>query len=498
MPDLPVVQKEWLLDCLKSNKNSRLGKKFNFSAVLTIKDYQRQIPLHYYEDLKPWIDESAQGEKSVLFDDEVIAFERTSGSSHYSKLIPYSEKSLLDFQKAILPWLKNVTEQYALNTGFVYWALSPAARSQEFTDSGIAIGLPDERYFGEKISDFFTLQQAVPQWVGSIEDVNDWQIYTLYWLIRRKELALISVWSPTFFIVLIETIEIHYSSLLNLLSLGGSYYQYNLASDKKAYQRLKRYIDDGDSRILWPNLKLVSCWADASSAVYNKQLQTMLHHACFQAKGLLLTEGVVTIPDRDGQTILAANSGFFEFIKDDTVYLAHELEIQECYEVVITTSGGLYRYRTQDIVICKGYSDTYPILLFKGRAGIQSDLVGEKLTDSFVSACLSSLSGFSMLVPCKEKTPYYQLLLDKVDYTEHSELKEEIAEEIEQKLTDNPQYAYARKMGQLGKLQVYSIKQPLEQYLQCMMKSGMRMGDIKIPALMSNSECFKMIKKDLF
>lgn len=491
-PDLQIrkKQEQWLQHCLQANKNSQFGKHYNFASIRNIKDYQQQVPLHHYHDLKSWIDNLAQGEKSVLFDSRVIAFERTSGSTLASKLIPYSENSLLDFQKAILPWLKNITEHYKLNSGFVYWALSPATRAQEFTDSGIAIGLPDEQYLGESISSFFALQSAVPEWVGTIENVQQWQLYTLYWLICRKELSLISVWSPTFFIVLLEAIEDHYSSLIALFSEGGTYHNNVLPIDNDAYQRLVKYKANKDTKILWPHLKLVSCWADASSAAYFTQLKNMLYHVPFQAKGLFLTEGVISIPDKNGQPVLACQSGFFEFSKDGMLLLANELTPGVCYEVVMTTSGGLYRYHTRDIVVFEGYNkDGVPILRFTGRCGIQSDLVGEKLTEEFVSRCLSSIPGFSILLPCREKKPHYQLLLDEVSYTEHSEIEQK----IDQKLSKNPHYAYARKMRQLGKVKVHTVKQPLEKYLKLMMNNGMRMGDIKIPALSVDSELLESL-----
>ncbi|MCW8932345.1 MAG: GH3 auxin-responsive promoter family protein [Gammaproteobacteria bacterium] len=477
--DLQIVQEQWLLHCLHKNKKSRFGKRYNFSDIRCIKDYQQQVPLNHYNDLKPWIDALSQGENSILFDEPVIAFEVTSGSTHARKLIPYSESSLLDFQKAILPWLKLISEQYKLQSGFAYWALSPATRKQEFTDSGIAIGLPDERYLGENISSFFTLQTAVPHWVGNIEEVHKWQLYTLYWLICKKELAFVSVWSPTFFIVLIEAIDRHYSNLSALLLKGGQYNQHCLPADKEAYQRLLQYRNSKDSKILWPKLKLVSCWADASSKSYYAQLKKIFYYAAFQAKGLLLTEGVVTIPDKDGQTVLAGQSVFFEFLINDKIVLAHELTINSCYDVIITTSGGLYRYCTQDRVVCEGHRDGWPILRFIGRNGIQSDLVGEKLTEEFVTSCLSVIEDFSLLLPCRGKKPYYCLLLEKNVYTDYSD----IAEILDQQLSKNSQYAYARKMGQLGKITVHTMEQPLDKYLQVMINDGMRMGDIKIPAL---------------
>ena len=59
------------------------------------------------------------------------------------------------------------------------------------------------------------------------------------------------------------------------------------------------------------DLKLVSCWADASSQPFFEQLRQRLAHASFQGKGLLSTEGVVTVPDSVGRPVLAPDSGFF-------------------------------------------------------------------------------------------------------------------------------------------------------------------------------------------
>jgi hypothetical protein len=63
---------------------------------------------------------------------------------------------------------------------------------------------------------------------------------------------------------------------------------------------------------------------------------------------------VVSAPfaGRDG---LAVQSHFFEFVDADSrVHLANSLKQGEEYELVVTTSGGLYRYRLQDHVLVTG------------------------------------------------------------------------------------------------------------------------------------------------
>ena len=54
---------------------------------------------------------------------------------------------------------------------------------------------------------------------------------------------------------------------------------------------------------------------------------------------------------------------------------------------------------------------------------------------------------------------------------------------MEQKLTRNPQYAYARELGQLSGLAVLSVVDPLRAYTGIVMAEGVRLGDIKPPAL---------------
>ena len=68
---------------------------------------------------------------------------------------------------------------------------------------------------------------------------------------------------------------------------------------------------------------------------------------------------VVSLPLCAHQTsVLSLQSHFFEFAPatepTDRTCLAHELSIGKRYGVIVTTGGGLYRYRTGDIVTVEG------------------------------------------------------------------------------------------------------------------------------------------------
>jgi hypothetical protein len=48
---------------------------------------------------------------------------------------------------------------------------------------------------------------------------------------------------------------------------------------------------------------------------------------------------------------------------------------------------------------------------------------------------------------------------------------------------DNPQYLYARRLGQLGPVQPRLIPEPLKRYVQSALGHGQRLGNVKPPVL---------------
>ena len=475
---LPWRQWSWLGSCLARNAKCAYGQRYGFADIDSVEAFRGRVPLVGFDDVADLVAEMAVGTPDVLFSGHAVAFERTSGSSGGSKLIPYSADSLADFRRAVLPWLSTAMDGYQLDSGCAYWAISPATRPEERTAGGIPIGLPDGAYLGEEALPAFAALSAVPPEIGAVPDVDAWRLLTLYWLLRQDDLALVSVWSPTFFISLLDALDTHDGALYALLSRGGVVGTWVLEPDADAAGRLRAYRRERDTRHLWPQLKLISCWGDASSAAYLEALGARLPQARFQPKGLLSTEGVVSGPGSSGVSVLAAGCGFFEFIADGgRACFAHELAVGARYEVVMTTSGGLYRYRTGDLVCCLGHEGELPRLKFLGRGSLSSDLVGEKLVDNFVADCLADIPGFRMLVPDVDK-PGYVLSLDAALGDAPA-----WAGNAERALQANPYYAYARRMGQLAPLRGLQVRAPLERYVRRAVAQGARLGDVKPPNL---------------
>lgn len=423
----------WLTDMLR--RNSDCAYLATYGSPQTLSDFRAQVPFCRYEDLAPWLARLQAGESNVLFAGRPVAYERTGGSSGGSKLIPYTEFGLADFQAAVVPWIAETVRVHGIS-GSAYFSISPATRPAEAIGD-IPLGLPDSAYLGETAGLVVLKHSAVSPEVATLTDLAEWRKRTLNDLCAASDLELISVWSPTF---------------------------------------LLRLLDDiADPLEYWPRLKLISCWASGPAARYAAALQARLPGVAIQPKGLLSTECVVTVPDATGRPILTPH-GFFEFMSGGTSWLSGELETGKEFEVIATTASGLYRYRTGDQVRCTGYNAAgWPILEFIGRTTLTSDLVGEKLDETFVTRCLAGWSGFSMLVPDAIR-PGYVLVADQA-------VDAERLDALATALKRNPQYAYAQRLGQLTPLRAIHCPDAPTRVEQALMARGVRLGDIKPLAL---------------
>ena len=134
-----------------------------------------------------------------------------------------------------------------------------------------------------------------------------------------------------------------------------------------------------------------------------------------------------------------------------------------CYEVVLTTGGGLYRYQLHDLVKVIGYLKNCPLLRFVGKTAHISDHFGEKLNERHVRQVLEALfnhhavcPNFAMLA-CETamKPPTYVLFIEAQDVS--NEVLQQLGVELETALLENFHYRYCRDLGQLDVLRVFRI-----------------------------------------
>jgi hypothetical protein len=241
---------------------------------------------------------------------------------------------------------------------------------------------------------------------------------------------------------------------------------------------------------IWPKLGVISCWKDANAAGPAAQLAALFPHSRIQGKGLIATEAFVSFPltgHRDAA--LAIRSHFLEFLPAGSgrPQLAHRLERGGQYAVVVTTAGGLYRYRLGDRIEVTGHFRGCPLIRFVGRQGTVCDWFGEKLNDAHVSRVLQEVfsalglaPSFAMLACDTDAPPRYVLYIDS---PETDEMLDRAAQSIDERLRENFHYNYARQLGQLACMRAFRVRDGAEVYLTAAIRSGQKAGGECLPSI---------------
>lgn len=513
------IQRRYLLALLRRNADTAFGRRYGFAGIGSVADYQARLPISTYQDYEEAIERIGAGEPNVLTRDSVLRLEPTSGSTAATKYIPYTASLKAEFQQAIAPWIADLYRRYPqLLRGQAYWSVTPVTRQDERTPGGIPIGFEDEsEYFGAAQQYFIQRLMAVPATVRLIDDMASFRYVTLLFLLRSRSLALISVWNPTFLTLLMQPLPDWWPQLAADIARGelsppkplpGRLYAQLKAFNKPDRRRAAEIRAAFQSQAspaaihvqLWPRLCLISCWSEAHAALHVSRLAQCFPQAQIQGKGLLATEGVVSFPlvGQPGHA-LAARSHFFEFIplddapgqaQPDQPRLAHQLEQGCLYEVILTTGGGLYRYRLRDAIRVVGHLDACPLLQFVGKAGPISDRFGEKLNEYHVQQALETLleryalrPEFVMLAYEEgEGAPAYTLFIEAAVAPDQRLLQ--LGRDLEAALQDNFHYRYCRELGQLHPMRLFRIAgNGLQTYLSVCQAQGQRAGDIKPLAL---------------
>lgn len=463
---------------LQKNRDTVFGQMFRFSRISTFEQYRRQVPIHDYDDLAPFLERARRAEPNILTAQPIRFFERSGGTSReHTKLIPYTDAMLRELQAATNPWLADLYLRHPRLIGRpAYWSLSPAAQGTRHTEGGLPIGLDDDTGFFDPLRRFvLSRSMAVPASLVHAPDMVSWRRETLAHLLAQRNLGFVSVWSPTFLIALIQ--HLRHAPPLDHPALRRD------PSRKNHIEQALSGPHEGLGSRLWPELAVISCWSDGPSATPARTLSTLFPTATLEPKGLLATEGVITIPWGQDRLPTIAPSHLLEFLPagaptSSPTVLEGELEVGRDYSPILTTGAGLYRYHLKDLVRCIGPRQ----LRFIGKLDLVGDLVGEKLDGHRVTDLVETLAdqlglalGTWLVTPAPPRTPTappsWALLSDR---TVHP-----LAAPLEAALCDGHAYRYARELGQLGPLTPHTIENLGQRLLDEASRQGQRLGDIK-------------------
>lgn len=300
---LRTVQTRLLSQMLRANADSEFGRRHQFGKLATIEDFQSAVPLSRWDAYAQATERIAAGETGVLTTEPVRLLEPSSGSTAATKLIPYTRTLARQFQAGLQPWLADLYLSHpGLRRGRSYWSVTPAA-SQPTRQTAIPIGFEDDAaYLGPIAARLLNQVFAVPRSVARATSMDEFRTRTGQALLAASDLALVSVWNPSFWTLLLDHLQAHPAEVLAGLP---------------ARRRVscEGALRAGDWQAIWPRLQLISCWADAQAAPAAATLASRHPGVHMQPKGLLATEAIISIPIvAAGGAVLAAGSHFFEFL----------------------------------------------------------------------------------------------------------------------------------------------------------------------------------------
>jgi hypothetical protein len=319
-------QREVLQHLVTSAQYTRFGKQHNFSELFTVKQFKQNVPVHEYDDMRPYIMQMMEGEENVLWNTPVSWFAKSSGTtSDKSKFIPVSEESLQDNHfKASKDLLTN------------YYNNFPS--SDLLTGKGLVVGgshqvsrVNDDIQYGDLSA---VLMQNSPFW-------GQW--------IRTPELsvALLDEWENKIEKLALVTAE------ENVTSLAGVPTWTILLLRRILEIKQKKTIIE-----VWPNLELYIN-GGVSFVPYREQFEQLIGAPVNYLEIYNASEGFIAAqekPGEEGMLLYTDHGIFYEFMPVEeygntmrTIGL-NEVELDKNYALVISTTGGLWRYLIGDTV----------------------------------------------------------------------------------------------------------------------------------------------------
>lgn len=389
------IQDHTLKEILLDNKNTRLGKKYKFSQILNIHQYQEAVPLSTYEAYYLGNDSNYP----------VVTTLVTSGSTGQKKALFITEKALNQYSSYIyeMPMHLVQSKQGVSVHTCVFHQEKPTVLSSAYYDYLWKQRWLDPKHFveGEKLlfsNESFCIPYVklrlalLEENLISIQSIYLYEILLMLdYLAKNWEMILKDIEKQSFSIELPKSIK---KELLK---------KYSVKRFKKIKQVLIKHSGKPPLKALWSKLSYIS-GIGQENAYDVEKLKVYLKDVPIYYFAYASTEcmaGIATSMNEDTYALLP-HSGFYEFLdENDSISLANQLKENQTYELIVTTYSGLYRYRTFDRLKFVGYEGQSPRFKILGRVNRLLNIAGEKVDEWSVQEAFHQVLKNLNLQPCQ-------------------------------------------------------------------------------------------------
>ncbi len=326
------TQELWFKQLLTLAKKTEYGRKYNFKRIKDSRTFAEAVPMSDYTALQPYINRMMRGEENILWPGRVKWFSKSSGTtSGKSKFIPVPPQNL-----------KKCHIKGTLDAVTLYYKHYEEARL--FADRSLLMGGSHDR---------FKLHPST-----RIGDISAIMIHNMPSVARPFftpdfETALLDDWE--------EKIERMAQTVVQTdVAMFGGVPTWTIV----LFKRMLELTGKSTIREIWPNVS-VYMHGGVGFEPYRKTFEALIGDPGIDYQEVYnASEGFFGLRnefDKDDMLLLLDNGVYYEFMPlggtaEDIIPLS-EVKKGHTYAMIITTNGGLWRYKIGDTIT---FTSTFP------------------------------------------------------------------------------------------------------------------------------------------
>ncbi|TYI40521.1 hypothetical protein ES332_A02G168700v1 [Gossypium tomentosum] len=542
------IQDEVLREILSRNAGTECLRGFLSQTDKQL--FKKNVPIVTYEDLRPYIDKIVNGETSdILLAEPITGFFLSSGTSGgQPKLMPVTAQVAKKWELfRCLSESPVIKHFHDINQASKRMELM-FARPEIETPSGLkAASVSISKYNGSK---FRTLLPKL--YTSPIETIfcpnpnHGLYCQLLFGLIQREEVVKVGSLFASTVLRGIKFLENHWQELCYDIKTGRlSDWITDSGFRNSASLIMKPNPEQADLienicncksweriiRKLWPEARYICCICTGIIRQYTTELE-------FYCRGLPLVSAVYACSEAicginleplckrsDVSYTFLPNMAYFEFLpvknepdgsiemksNDEDTELVDLVNVKagQCYELVVTTCAGLYRYKVGDVLMVSGFYNNAPQFQFVERKNVILSVDQEKTSETDLFKAVTEakalldplgfiLTEYTSYVDTSSAPGHYVLFWEiKGKEGQHcKELDPKIMVECCSRMEESLHYTYKiyRKRNIVGALEIRVVKQgSFEALIDYCVSKGTSLSQYKKPSCIKSEEALKIL-----
>lgn len=316
-------QEKLLLSLVKTAEKTLFGREHQFENIQNVQDFQKQVKIADYEELKPYIERVKKGQRNILWTETPEYFAKTSGTTSGAKYIPISKEGMpyqiAAAQSAIFHYINQKNNSDFVSGKMIFLQGSPELEEINGIKTGRLSGI-----VAHHVPNYLQ-KNRLPSLKTNL--IEDWEtkVDEIVKETEKENMTLISG-IPPWLIMYFE----------------------------KLIERNGKKITE-----LFPNLQLIIT-GGVNFEPYREKMNELLGKPVDTIQTFPASEGFFAFQDdyqKEGLLLLTNHGIFYEFVpleeygKPNAKRLTlKDIELHKDYALILTTNSGLWAYSIGDVV----------------------------------------------------------------------------------------------------------------------------------------------------